>query len=71
MEDVPLSISEVAERLGKSPDTVRRWIRSGHVAAVRPTPTSAYLIPVAELERLLGGGDRPFPPLHTRSGEDR
>jgi excisionase family DNA binding protein len=52
--DVPISVSELAERLGRSPRTIRRWIAAGYIDAVRPNPAGAFLIPAAEAERLLG-----------------
>jgi excisionase family DNA binding protein len=53
--DVPrfLSVSEVALSLGVSINTVRRWVKDGHLQAAQPGGEQGVLrIPDAELERL-------------------
>ena len=46
------TIQEVAKLLQFSDQTIREWVRSGRIKAVRPG-IRAYRIPVAEVERLL------------------
>lgn len=48
-----LTVPEAAERAGRNPETVRRWIRSGRLAA-RKVGTQ-HVIEEADLESLLGG----------------
>jgi molybdopterin-binding protein len=45
---------EAARRLGISLDTLRRWDRGGRIRTERD-PANRRLVPVAEVERLLGG----------------
>ncbi len=53
------SVSQAATYAGRSPDTIRRWIRSGHLPARRSGPysNSHILIDQADLDRIL----RPIP----------
>lgn len=39
------TISETAEKLGVSTKTVRQWIRSGHLRAVRLGPRVVRVVP--------------------------
>lgn len=50
-----LTTSEAARMLGCSPRTVQRMIEAGGLAPERklPGPNGAYLIPLAEVERIL------------------
>lgn len=50
----PLSTGQVARRFGLSTMTVRRWIESGLLSALR-TPNGHYRIPASELERIRAG----------------
>ena len=51
-----LSVSETAARLGVAAPTVRRWIKSGHLAAVQPGgEQGVFRVPLTELDRLAGG----------------
>ena len=51
-EERLLTVQEVAERLRSSPETVRRWIRSGKLRAVRPGGSKlGYRVPESELRR--------------------
>jgi excisionase family DNA binding protein len=52
MHDELLTVSEAAEDLRASTQTIRNWIRSERLAAVRIG--NRFLIPRAEVERLLG-----------------
>jgi excisionase family DNA binding protein len=48
-----LSVAEAAMQLGVNAATVRRWIRSGRVAAIQPGGEQGVIrIPAAELDRL-------------------
>jgi excisionase family DNA binding protein len=52
-----LKLHEVAEALRVSPETVRRWLVSGHIKGYRPGGTKAgWRIPASELQRLREGG---------------
>ncbi|HEY1296398.1 MAG TPA: helix-turn-helix domain-containing protein [Chloroflexota bacterium] len=49
-----LTVREVAERVRSSPETVRRWIRSGRLRAVRPGGSKlGYRVPESELHRFI------------------
>jgi excisionase family DNA binding protein len=52
MQDELLTVSQAAEDLRASTQTIRNWIRSERLAAVRIG--NRFLIPRAEVERLLG-----------------
>ena len=59
-----LTVEEAAARLRTTPETVRRWLRSGKLRGVRPGGTKlGWRIPEAEIARLLGmateDGDTP------------
>lgn len=43
---------QAAEVLGVHPDTVKRWVRSGKLFAVK-TPGGRNLIPVSEVKKIL------------------
>ena len=45
---------EVCKRLGISFITLKRWIYSGKIRAVK-TPTGRWMIPVSEIERIISG----------------
>lgn len=47
----PLTVPEAAVELRVSPVTLRRWIAQGLIVAIKPGRN--YLIPSAELDRLL------------------
>lgn len=46
-----LTVPEVAERLGRSPETVRRWIRAGKLASGKVG--TQHVVDEAELEKFL------------------
>ena len=46
------TIAEVAELMQFSDQTIRAWIRSGHIQAARPG-VRAWRIPAAEVARLM------------------
>lgn len=50
------NVAEVAEITGLSPDSIRRYIRTGRIFASRPggTKQSPYLIPETEILKLKG-----------------
>ena len=54
-----LTVPEVARRIHKDPETVRRWIRSGRLSA-RKIGTQ-HVIEEADLERLTAGATLPLP----------
>lgn len=51
------TVEQVAELFGCHPETIRRWIRSGKIRALRPClpGTPGYVIPSAEVARLRRG----------------
>jgi excisionase family DNA binding protein len=84
MHDELLTVSQAAEDLRASTQTIRNWIRSDRLAAIRIG--NRFLIPRAEVERMLGDalplgsgespwdfdpGDplEPLPRAATREGE--
>jgi molybdopterin-binding protein len=52
-----LSATEAARRLGISLDTLRRWDRDGKIATERDA-ANRRLVPLAEVERILGSGEQ-------------
>ena len=51
-EEVKLSVTEVAQRLGVHPRTIRRWIHSGefpNARQVRPIRRSPFRIPLSDV----------------------
>jgi excisionase family DNA binding protein len=70
-----LTVSQAAEALNASSQSIRNWIRAGRLAGVRVG--NRFLIPRPEVDRMLGeasggsgespwafGPDEPVPPLH-------
>ena len=53
-EDPFLSLSEVARRLGKHPETIRRWCIDGLLKAVR-TPSGLLTVRRSVVNQFLGG----------------
>ena len=53
-----LTTSETAKICGVTPPTVRRWVKENKIRAVR-TATKRLLIPVPEIERILGKYEQP------------
>jgi excisionase family DNA binding protein len=64
-----LTVPEAARRTHKDPETIRRWIRSGKLAA-RKVGTQ-HVIDEDDLERLTGADTLPLPPewSSTSTGE--
>lgn len=63
----PMTVPEVAAQLGVTSTTIRRWIATGHLEALRPGRSSSahYRIERTAVEELLrpirihaGGGER-------------
>jgi excisionase family DNA binding protein len=50
-----LTVPEAARRVGRDPETVRRWIRSGKLRSQKVG--TQHLIDEADLEALLEGSD--------------
>jgi excisionase family DNA binding protein len=50
-----LTVPEVAKRIGRDPETVRRWIRAGKLASSKVG--TQHLIVEADLARLVGGAN--------------
>lgn len=48
-----LSVSEVADRLGVSYETVRRWIRKGALEALTVGPTKTLRVPESAVAALI------------------
>ena len=56
-----LTVPEAARKVGRNPETIRRWIRSGRLAA-RKVGTQ-HVIEEADLELAIGDADEdPLPP---------
>jgi excisionase family DNA binding protein len=54
-----LTVSEVAKQLRISENTVRTWLRSGHLNGARPGGTKiGWRIPASEIARIMR--DRPL-----------
>ena len=53
MKQKYITIGEVAQRLGKTTTTIRRWEREGIIKALR-TPTGHRMFPETEINRVLG-----------------
>jgi excisionase family DNA binding protein len=64
-----LTVPEVAARLGRDPETVRRWIRSGRLRA-RKVGTQ-HVVDEEDLKNLFKGDLLPLPPAwrKTSTGE--
>jgi excisionase family DNA binding protein len=54
-----LTVPDAARRVGRDPETVRRWIRSGRLRA-RKVGTQ-HVIDERDLEILVGSGQLPVP----------
>lgn len=52
MDDPPLTVKEVATRIGLTEKTIRRWIHNGRFDAVRFSRRAGWRIPRAEVERI-------------------
>ena len=54
LDETWLTVGEVAAKLRVKPKTVRKWIKNGTIRrATMITRRAGYLIPAAEVERLL------------------
>jgi excisionase family DNA binding protein len=64
-----LTVPEVAAKLGRDPETIRRWIRSGRLRA-RKVGTQ-HVVDEQDLKRLFKGDLLPLPPAwkKTSTGE--
>lgn len=51
-EVATVSVMEAAHLMRVHEKTIRRWIRDGHLKAMRPNPTGRFRIAVIDLEAL-------------------
>jgi len=65
-DDELLTVAEVAQRLKLSPETVRRWLRSGRLEGVIFSDAAGYRIRASEVARLVAGS----PKTAERRGEE-
>ena len=64
-----ITVPEAARRLGKNPETVRRWIREGKLAAQRIG--TQHLIDEADLDDIGAGEQLPMPEAWQRLPDGR
>jgi excisionase family DNA binding protein len=64
-----LTVAEVAKRMGRSPETVRRWIRQGRLSARKVGPQ--HVIDERELQSLLSDEELPVPAAWQRMPDGR
>ena len=64
-----ITVPEAAKKLGKDPETVRRWIRSGRLAARRIG--TQHVIEESDLESLLEDEELPGPKAWLRMADGR
>ena len=66
-----MSVREAARRAGRTPETIRRWIREGKLRAGRVG--TQHTIDEADLEAILGEDDEmlPLPPEWARMSDGR
>lgn len=53
METKLLTVGETAVMLRTSPSTIRRWIKQGKLAGVKPSGARHYLVPKDQIETFL------------------
>ena len=58
MSRLAYTVAEAADLLGRSPHTIRTWLRDGVLRGIHP-PGAAWIIPADALDELLGGRDGP------------
>ena len=56
-DDQVLTVPEVARRLRVTPETVRRWLRTGELRGVRFSDRGGWRVLSSEVERKLRGDD--------------
>ena len=64
-----ITVPEAARKLGKDPETVRRWIRSGRLQARRIG--TQHVIEESDLEALLEDEELPGPEVWERMTDGR
>jgi excisionase family DNA binding protein len=64
-----ITVPEAARKLGKDPETVRRWIRSGRLPARRIG--TQHVIEESDLEALLEDEELPGPEVWERMADER
>jgi excisionase family DNA binding protein len=57
---VTLTVPEAARRIGRNPETIRRWIREGRLKASRAG--TQHIIEEQDLDAVLAGSQLPLPP---------
>lgn len=63
-----LTVPEAARRTGRDPETIRRWIRSGRLRALKVG--TQHVIDDDDLEALIGEASLPLPAAWSRTGND-
>ena len=64
-----ITVPEAARRAGKDPETIRRWIRSGKLAA-RKIGTQ-HVIEETDLDEVLADEELPMPRVWQRQADGR
>lgn len=64
-----ITVPEAARRIGKNPETIRRWIREGKLASHKVG--TQHTIDEAELAGFLKGDELPMPPEWQRMSDGR
>ena len=64
-----LTVPEVARKIGRDPETVRRWIRTGRLRSTKVG--TQHLVDPADLEAMTGDvhEELPFPDVLARSAD--
>jgi excisionase family DNA binding protein len=58
-DSTPLTVEQIAERLGRSPSTVRGWLAEGCFPNAHKLRGRSWLIPAADLAAFLAGPSQP------------
>ena len=52
-----LTVKEVAELFGRHEDTIRRWLREGHLKGIQIGKRGKYIIPQRNIEEFLNNSE--------------